>query len=316
MASAPTEFIPDNPVVQKVAPRVERNFWQRLLQHRLAQVGLLIIAGLVIVALFAPVLTRLDPTTQFTSGLGSLGEPRQPGYPVKDSMAPGASFRLGTDTLGRDVLTRTLYGTRISLVVAVCAMLTSILIGTTIGLLGGYFGGWVDIVLTRVTESVLSLPTILLAITLFMVIPGDDYRARLFKLLLAISLVTWTGIARAVRGHVLSLKEREFIEAAHALGCSNARIIWIHLLPNVMPTVVVLATLATAHNILLEAGLSYLGVGVEASVPSWGGMIKEGQPFILSAPWIIMAPGVAIVLAVAGFNLLGRALEETLEPRR
>lgn len=226
-----------------------------------------------------------------------------------------SQFRLGADTLGRDVMTRMLYGTRISLIVALCAMITAVTIGTTIGLLGGYFGGWVDTVLTRLTEAVMCLPTALLAITLLVVLPGEGFWPRLLKLLAAIGLVTWTGIARAVRGQVLSLKEQEFIEAARAIGCSPMRIIIVHLLPNVLPTVIVLATLATAHNILLEAGLSYLGLGMEPGVPSWGGMINEGQPYIIAAPWITLVPGCAIVLAVAGFNLLGQALQETIEPR-
>jgi peptide/nickel transport system permease protein len=134
-------------------------------------------------------------------------------------------------------------------------------------------------------------------------------------MLLAISLVTWTGIARSVRGQVLALKEREFIEAARAVGASHLRIMARHLLPNVLPTIIVVATLATANNILLEAGLSYLGLGVEAGTPSWGKMIADGQRFILAAPWMILPPGIAIALTVAGFNFLGQALQETLEPR-
>jgi ABC-type dipeptide/oligopeptide/nickel transport system permease subunit len=227
--------------------------------------------------------------------------------------APGNGFLFGADTLGRDIWTRTLWGTRVSLLVAFSAMLTATFIGTTIGLISGYFGGWVDVVLMRITETVMSLPTILLAIALASVLPEST---PLLNLLIAIALVTWTGIARAVRGEVLSLKEREFVEAAHAVGSSHGQIIRLHLLPNVLPTVITLATLATAHNILLEAGLSFLGLGVDPATPSWGGMIAEGQPYILSAPWIILVPGVAIVLAVAGFNLVGQAMQEILDPRK
>jgi ABC-type dipeptide/oligopeptide/nickel transport system permease subunit len=228
----------------------------------------------------------------------------------------------GADTIGRDVWSRTLFGTRVSLAVALCAMATATLIGTTVGLLSGFFGGWVDVVLMRATEVVMALPTILLAIALASVLPtdpiefgGQTFDRKLLNLLLAIALVTWTGIARAVRGEVLSLKEQQFVEAARASGASNARILRVHLLPNVLPTVITLATLATAHNILLEAGLSFLNLGVEPATPSWGGMIAEGQPWILSAPWIILVPGVAVVLAVAGFNLLGQAMQETLDAR-
>lgn len=282
-------------------------------RHRIGQIGF----GIIFLFLAISFITlmndvrdptfqsHLDPNKPLSQGLNQLGQPT----------SPSAAFFLGADTLGRDVWTRTLYGTRISLLVAFCAMITAVTIGTTIGLFGGYFGGWMDIVLTRFTESVLCLPTALLAITLLVVLSAEGFGARLFNLLLAIGLVTWTGIARTVRGQVLSLKEQEFIEAARAVGCSPTRIIFVHLLPNVLPTVIVLATLATAHNILLEAGLSYLGLGMEPGVPSWGGMINEGQPYIIAAPWITLVPGCAIVIAVAGFNLLGQALQETIEPR-
>jgi len=307
MAIAPTEFPAETIAPHAAAPLLTgEGFWRRLLRHRLAQIGLTVVAMLIFVAVGTRVLTAIDPGTAFPNGLGELGEPHP----------PGEGFLLGADTLGRDVWSRVLYGTRISLTVGICAMLTAVLIGTTVGLVSGYCGGWVDVVLMRITEIVMSIPTILLAITLYTILPGEGFYPRLFKLLLAIALVTWTGIARAVRGQVLSLKEQEFIEAARAVGCSPARIVLVHLLPNVLPTVIVLATLATAHNILLEAGLSFLGLGADPSAPSWGGMIQEGQPYLLTAPWIILAPGVAVVVAVAGFNLIGQALQETLEPRR
>lgn len=286
-------------------------FWHRIVRHPLAVAGGCIVVGLILVAILAPVIsahaiTHGNPQAIPRGGLGQLGEPH----------APGGGFLWGADSLGRDVFTRTLFGARISLIVAFCAMATTILIGGFIGLWGGYFGGWQDATLSRLTETVLSLPTILLALALFKVIPGETAQLNFMKLLLAITLVTWTGIARAVRGQVLSLKEQEFIEAARAIGCSHARIIFVHLLPNVLPTVIVLATLAVANNILLEAGLSYLGVGIDPGVASWGGMIRDGQPYMTFAPWIILAPGAAIVTAVAGFNMLGQALQETLEPRR
>jgi ABC-type dipeptide/oligopeptide/nickel transport system permease subunit len=306
MSLAPTEFAAETSnLPPAVSPRATRTFWQRLARHSLAQIGIAIIALLLLGAIGAPLLSPHAPKDILPGGLSAVGVPH----------APGGVFPLGADSLGRDVWTRVLYGTRISLRVAFYAMLTSISIGTLIGLLSGFFGGWIDIFLTRVTETVMSLPTVLLAISLFVLLPGDTPDQRLWKLLLAIGLVTWTGIARAVRGQVLALREREFVEAARALGCSNARILFVHLLPNVLPNVLVLATLATAHNILLESGLSYLGQGIEPSEPSLGGIIFEGQPFMLSAPWILLAPSVVAVLAITGFNLLGRALEETLETR-
>lgn len=304
MAIAPTEFPAEANTLP--VPGRPRSFSSRLLHHPLAIIGIVIVVLLILSAFLAPTLAPHGPKEIIDGGISKFGEPHP----------PGDKFLLGADPLGRDVLTRVIWGTRVSLRVAFYAMLTSVTIGTLIGLLGGYFGGWLDVTLTRLTEAVMSMPTVLLAISLFALLPGDTPGQRLFKLLLAISLVTWTGIARAVRGQVLSLKEREFVEAARALGCSNARIIFVHLLPNVLPTVLVLATLATAHNILLEAGLSYVGQGIESSDPSWGNLIHDGEPFMLSAPWILLSAGAAVVLAVTGFNLLGRALEETLEPRR
>lgn len=307
MALAPTEFAPPTTTQARAcAPVKSRSFAARLLRHPLARVGIAIIALLLLTAVLAPIIAPHDPKEILDNGISKVGEP----HPM------GNGFVLGADNIGRDVFSRVIWGARISLLVAFCAMISSVCIGTVIGLLGGYFGGWVDVVLTRITETVMSLPTVLLAISLFALLPGTTPELRLAKLMLAITLVTWTGIARAVRGQVLALKEREFIEAARAFGCSPARILFVHLLPNVLPTVLVLATLATAHNILLEAGLSYIGQGIEPSDPSWGNLLHDGTPFLLAAPWIVTSAGIAVVLAVTGFNLLGRALEETLEARR
>lgn len=301
-----------------LATRSAPNAFSRLLKNPLALVGALLLLGLFALAIGAPSLGKsADPGQIYASGLDKLGVPT----------APNADFRLGADTLGRDVWTRALFGARVSLGVAFCAMLTSTLIGTTIGLLGGFFGGRTDRALTRFTEIIAALPTILLAITLSKVLPERLPDFFIFKalnispdltlprLLLAIGLVTWTGIARAVRGQTLALKQREFIEAARALGVGNARVLTRHLLPNVLPTVIVLATLATANTILLEAGLSYLGLG-DPSRPSWGSQISDGQPYFASAPWIVLVPGLAIVIAVTAFNLIGNALQDALETRR
>ena len=330
MAAAPvTSPLPAPQTV--TAKRRNDSTWARLRRHPLFLIGATILLALLFLAIFAAPLghdtprhiqdgvstTAPDPGFLYPNGVNELGVPH----------APGDGFVLGADTLGRDVWTRVLYGARLSLLVAFCAMITSTIIGTTIGLLGGFFGGWVDAALTRFTEIVAALPTILLAITLAVVLPERMPNFFLFrwlnvspdlttlKLLLAIGLVTWVSIARAVRGQTLALREREFIEAARALGLSNFAILRRHLLPNVVPTVVTLATLATAQNILLEAGLSYLGLG-RPEQASWGGLIADGQSYLLVAPWIAVAPGVAIVLAVVAFNLIGNALSETWETRR
>lgn len=320
MAAAPLSSPLPAPQMQSVARRRPDSTWARLRRHPLFLIGLAILLTLLIMAVFADQITPgtpTDPQHIYPNGINELGVPH----------APGGGFLLGADTVGRDVWTRVVYGARLSLLVAFCAMITSTLIGTTVGLLGGFFGGWVDVALTRFTEIVAALPTILLAITLAVVLPERLPEFFLFKafkinpdlntlkLLLAIGLVTWVGIARAVRGQTLALREREFIEAARALGLSNFAILKRHLLPNVVPTVVTLATLATAQNILLEAGLSYLGLG-RTETASWGGLIADGQSYLLVAPWIAVAPGVAIVLAVVAFNLIGNALGEVWETRR
>ena len=316
MAAAP--LLSPLPAPQTVAPaRRQDSTLARLIRHPLFLIGLIILLGLLLLAALAPLIGRGDPQTIYPNGIDALGVPH----------APGGEFKFGADTQGRDVWTRVLYGAQLSLLVAFCAMITSTIIGTTIGLLGGFFGGWVDAALTRFTEIVAALPTILLAITLAVVLPkqipdfwlfqklGINPDLNILKLLLAIGLVTWVGIARAVRGQTLALREREFVEAARALGLSNGAILRRHLLPNVVPTVVTLATLATAQNILLEAGLSYLGLG-RPEAASWGGLIADGQSYLLVAPWIAVAPGVAIVLAVVAFNLIGNALGEVWETRR
>lgn len=306
MVIAPAQLADDVLPAAEPLPYRADSFLKRLLRHPLAISGLIIVVALIAIAVLMPFISPIDPAKPFPDGIDQLGRPH----------APSRGYPLGADTLGRDVLTRTLYGTRISLTVAFCAMLTATLIGTAIGLFSGFFGGWTDAVLTRLTETVQSLPTILLAMALYKVLPSDSPEEKMRTLLLAIGIVTWTGIARAVRGQVLSLKEQEFIESARAIGCSWWRILYVHLLPNVFPTVIVLATLATANNILLEAGLSYLGLGIDPAQPSWGNMISEGQPYMLFAPWILLAPGCAIVIAVVGLNMLGQALQETLEPRQ
>jgi ABC-type dipeptide/oligopeptide/nickel transport system permease subunit len=208
-------------------------------------------------------------------------------------------------------------------------MLTATVIGVAIGLVAGYFGGWVDQILMRCTDVLMAVPSVLLALAFAGLMDGRTLRLHpawlplpfldlelargVVSLLLVIGLVSWTGMARVVRAQVLSLKERPFVEAARALGCSDSRILLRHILPNVAPVILVLTTLSTAGTVGLEAGLSFLGVGVPPPTPTWGGMLGDGQPYLLVAPWLALPPGVALVLAVLGFNLLGRGLEEALE---
>jgi peptide/nickel transport system permease protein len=297
-----------------------------VLRHRLVRIGGSIIILFVLLVLTAPMLTHWhilrQPTLQDLNGLDSYGLPRPPGGP----------YLLGTDNLGRDVLSRVIYGARVSLTVGTAAMLTAASIGLAIGLLSGFYGGKLDLGLMRFTDMNLSIPAILLAIAFAGLMDGKtlhlhpawlhwdflniQLKRGMVSVFLIIGFVCWAGMVRVIRAQVLSIKEREFVQASRALGASNARLIFRHLLPNVLPTVIVLAAMTTANTILLEAGLGYLGIGVPPPAPTWGSMIGDGQAYFISQPLIVIAPGVAVVLTVLAFNLVGQGLQEVLDPNR
>jgi peptide/nickel transport system permease protein len=249
--------------------------------------GVLMIISLALVAVFAPMIAPHDPVRAVANTFGDPG-------------APSSAFPLGTDQLGRDVLSRIIFGARISLTVGVAAMLVTILIGVTIGLLSGFFGGAVDFVLMRFTDVMLTLPALLLAMALVSVL-----RPSLLSILMVIGLVSWTGVARVVRAETLSMAQRDFVLAARALGAPPERLIVRHVFPNVMPIIVVMAVLGTSGTLLLDAGLSFLGLGVPPPMPSWGRMIEEATIYFRTAPWLAVFPGIAIFYAVLSFNLLG-----------
>jgi len=224
---------------------------------------------------------------------------------------PGAPFHLGTDLLGRDLLSRILYGGRVSLLVGVGAELAAALMGILVGLVAGYYGGRVDGLLMRLTDVVMAFPALVLGIGIVAVFqaPGLD------KVVLVLVLLGWTTIARVVRGEVLALKERDFVVAARALGVRDAALVRRYLLPNLMAPLLVAATIGVAGNIVAEAGLSFLGLGAQPPTISWGAMLAEGQAFLTTSPWVAVFPGLALMLAVLGVNLLGDGLRDVLDPR-
>jgi peptide/nickel transport system permease protein len=260
--------------------------------------GLVIVTALAVIAIGAPWFTPYDPAAIVVEH-------------YTGPLPPGGDHPLGTDTLGRDVWARLAYGARTSLFVGGIAMAASLLIGVSIGLVSGYFGGWVDAGLMWLVDLVLTMPTLLLLIVLATILPPS-----ILTIPLVIGVVGWTTFARTVRGEVLSLKERDYLLAARALGASDARIITRHLLPGVLPGVIVLAALGMSGAIGLDAGLSYLGLGVPLPTASWGRMISEVQTYFAVAPWLVFLPGVAISLAVIGFNLIGYGLIARIESRR
>jgi len=263
--------------------------------------GAAIACLLLALAVAGPALAPHDPNRQ------DLGAIRQPPLWAGGNTA----HPLGTDSLGRDVLSRLLWGTRVAVVVALASAVISALVGVPVALVAGYWRGLVDTLLMRLVDVWMSIPAVLLAIALMVVVPGVG----LWKVILAIVIVDWTRFARVIRGEVLALREREFVEAARAIGLSPLRVMVEELLPNLVPLIIVLASLEMAIAVGVEALLSFVGLGVQASVPSWGAMIAEGRGYLMVGWWGMGVPMLALVVAVIGFNLLGEGLRERLDPR-
>jgi len=279
--------------------------WRRVRRDRMAMFGAALMIGVVLVAILAPVLSPHDPTEQFRDGLTPDGQP----MPSTLLTTGDARFPIGTDANGRDLLSRILYGARISLLVGVLANLMAVVIGTLIGSVAAYFGGWLEILLMRFTDMMMAFPTLLLAMTLVAIL-----KPSLWIIILVIGAVYWTWIARVIYGQVLALRDRDFIIATRALGAGRIFTLFRHILPQLFPTIIVWGTLGIATNVMLEASLSYLGIGVQPPTPSWGGMIEQGQSFYRTAPWLVIFPGLAIMLTVFAFNLFGDGLRDALDP--
>lgn len=277
------------------------HFFQQLLatlkhlrQNRLALTGGVIVAGMFVFALIAPLYSADPGAIDITLRL----------------MPPSWSHPLGTDDLGRDVLARILYGARISLLVGFVAVGIATAIGIVIGALSGYYGGWVDALLMRFVDIMLCFPTffLILAVIAFL-------EPSIWNIMIIIGLTGWMGVARLVRAEFLSLRERDFVLAARTIGASDVRLIFRHILPNALSPVIVSATLGVAGAILTESALSFLGIGVQPPTPSWGNMLIAGKQTLGSAWWLSVFPGVAILVTVLGYNLLGEGLRDTLDPR-
>ena len=279
-----------------------QDVWCRFARQKAPLVAGIIVLLLLLLALLAPVLAPYDPVEQFRKeGLSALGEP----------LAPNTKFWLGTDGLGRDLLSRLLYGARVSLGIGLAASAIAVGIGLFVGGLAGFLGGKVDFVLMRLVDLIMSMPTFFIILLLVvMLTPG------VWVVITVISLFSWTAPARVFRSQILAVKQRDFVLAAHCLGAQRRRIFVRHLLPHVLPLVIVYLALTVPNTIFAEASLSFLGLGVPQPTPSWGSMIQDGFAYYRAAPWIALFPGIAIALAVVSINLLGTGLREAMDPLR
>jgi peptide/nickel transport system permease protein len=273
--------------------------WKRFRRDRLALAALAVIVLLVLAALGAPWLAPYNPAEQFFDGLSLEGAP----------LPPGGKFLLGTDLLGRDLLSRLIFGARTSLMIGVAANTAAVALGALVGVVAGYLQGPVGFVLMRFTDLMIAFPALLLAIALAAI-----FAPSLWIVALVIALVNWVQVARIVYTETTSLAARDYIEAVRALGAAWPRIVFRHVLPHLAPTLLVWGTLGIATTVLLEATLSFLGIGVRPPTPSWGGIIFESQSYFLAAPWLVFFPGVAILLLALSFNLVGDALRDAFDP--
>jgi peptide/nickel transport system permease protein len=273
--------------------------WKRLARDRLALAAIIVVILTVLVALLAPLVAPYDPAEQFFDGLTLEGAP----------LPPSERFLLGTDLLGRDLFSRLIYGARTSLMIGVVANGVAVMIGALLGATAGYVQGAIGAALMRFTDMMIAFPALLLAIALSAI-----FSPSLWIVAMVIAMVNWVQIARVVYTETVGLSQRDYIEATRALGATPARIVFRHILPHLLPTVLVYATLGIATTVMLEATLSFLGVGVRPPTPSWGGIIFDSQSYFLSAPWLVFFPGIAILIVALAFNLVGDALRDALDP--
>lgn len=291
---------------QAIDPRVRTEglwsqTWRRFLKHRMAVLGLCLVAVIVVVMYGSAIWIPPDAARRGVD-LSNINAP------------PSLQHPMGTDQAGADVLVRILLGGRVSLTVGFLAMTLAITLGTLVGAFSGYYGGWVDSVLMRLTDTMLSVPLLLVVVILASVLRG--VMDTVMVIIIVIGITTWMTVARIVRANFLSLRNKEFVEAARSIGADNRRIIFRHVLPNTVAPIIVAATLEVANAILLEAYVSFLGQGIQPPTPSWGNMISGAQEVIYRAPWLALFPGLMITLVVLSINFIGDGLRDALDPHR
>ncbi|ABE57574.1 ABC transporter permease [Chromohalobacter israelensis] len=270
-----------------------------LLKRKAVAIALIYILIVVVAAIFAPWLAPHDPAEQFFEGLSLEGAP----------LPPGGEFWLGTDLLGRDLLSRVIYGARTSLIIGIVSNGIAVVIGTLVGVTAGFVRGWLGSVLMRLTDLMMAFPALLLAIALAAILQPS-----LWIVAMVIAMVNWVQIARVIYSETISLSSKDFVAVERTIGVSARRILFSHLLPHLLPTILVWATLGISTTVLLEATLSFLGVGVQPPMPSWGNIIFESQTYFISAMWLVLFPGIAIIALSLSFNLVGDALRDELDP--
>lgn len=271
--------------------------WKRYKKNKLAVLGLVIFSSFILIAIFAPWISPHDPQNLDI---------------MNSNMPPSLEHPFGTDMYGGDVMSRAFYGARVSLLVAIIAMIITVIIGVAYGSVAGYFGGIVDNIMMRIVDAIQSIPTIFLLLILASIMVPS-----VWSTILVLSLFGWTGMARIVRGEILTLRQRDYVEAAKATGELKPSIIFYHILPNAIAPITVIATLDIAGNILAESGLSFLGLGIQVPTPSWGNMLSQAQDLstLMMYPWAAIFPGLFIMLAVLSVNFIGDGLRDALDPR-
>lgn len=296
MAQQELEVIEGMDIAEKKAALTPtREIWKRFRRHRMGMAGLLIVVVIIIMAVLAPMIAPYDPLkVRFEDSLKS----------------PSLKYPFGTDLLGRDILSRIIYGSRVSIQVGIIAVAISLIIGLILGLVAGFFGSWIDVIIMRLVDITYAFPFLLFAIAI-MTILGPGF----INVFIAIGIINWAWFARVVRGSVLSAREQEYVLAARALGASPTRIMFKHIMPNIVAPVIVGAALNSGYAILAEAALSFLGIGVQPPNPSWGLMLSDARSYISNAPWMTLYPGLAISLTVLGFILLGNGIRDAIDPR-